>query len=367
MERVNQMIRKLLRLSYVEKLLLRDAETIKMVEALHRRENKREIFFEIWRQRIFMLAVGGGVAILFLVAGLCQELPRDVIVNGNYLQKNPGQEQAVFDVEAETAAGTAVEEIVVDLSGEEQTREQTEEKTVEATPDPREVLLSEIREAIQTAVSAQEELADGERIALPETVSGKEITYRNQEQKKDFTSFYLSLLLIGIMPFLWKRQRQEQMKNRDSQLNLDYPELVNKFMLLLSAGLTVRGSMERICGEYQMRLEEGGERRYVYEEVLYTFQEMSHGIPETRAIENFGKRCRQLSYLRFSSLITQNIRKGSEGLTGLLEAEALEAFEKRKEQVKVMGETAGTKLLLPMILMLGVVMVIIVVPAFMTM
>ena len=179
MERVNQMVLKLLRLPYVEKLLLRDTGTIKMVEALHRRENKREIFFDIWRQRIIMLAAGGGVAVLFLVAGLCQELPRDVIVNGNYLQKNPGQEQAVFDVEAETEAGTAVEEIVVDLSREEQTGERAGEKTAEATPDPREVLLSEIREAIQTAVSAQEELEDGERIALPETVSGKEITYRN--------------------------------------------------------------------------------------------------------------------------------------------------------------------------------------------
>ena len=45
----------------------------------------------------------------------------------------------------------------------------------------------------------------------------------------------------------------------------------------------------------------------------------------------------------------------------------MEAFEKRKETVKRMGETAGTKLLLPMMLMLGVVMVIILVPAFMTM
>lgn len=66
-------------------------------------------------------------------------------------------------------------------------------------------------------------------------------------------------------------------------------------------------------------------------------------------------------------MMNQNIRKGSEGLIQLLEVEAIEAFEKRKEQVKVMGETAGTKLLLPMILMLGVVMVIIVIPAFMTM
>ena len=202
---------------------------------------------------------------------------------------------------------------------------------------------------------------------MPGAISGKKIKYWNIENKKDFSSFYVSLIIIAVIPFMWRRQRQEQLKAREQQLVLDYPELVNKTMLLLSAGLTVRGCFERMFAEYRRRIEEGGERRYVYEEVSFSYQEMQNGVPESEVLEDFGRRCHQLPYLRFSSMVNQNIRKGSEGLVNLLEMEAMEAFEKRKEQVKRLGETAGTKLLIPMMLMLGVVMAVIIVPAFMTM
>ena len=51
----------------------------------------------------------------------------------------------------------------------------------------------------------------------------------------------------------------------------------------------------------------------------------------------------------------------------LLENEAVEALERRKERALQLGEKAGTKMLFPMMLMLGIVMAIIMVPAFMTM
>ena len=47
----------------------------------------------------------------------------------------------------------------------------------------------------------------------------------------------------------------------------------------------------------------------------------------------------------------------------LLECEAREVFAERKMMVRQEGEKAGTKLLLPMILMLGIVIFIIMVPA----
>lgn len=55
--------------------------------------------------------------------------------------------------------------------------------------------------------------------------------------------------------------------------------------------------------------------------------------------------------------------KGTRGITVLLEQEAQNAFEERKHAAKRYGEEAGTKLLFPMMLMLGIVMVILLVPA----
>ena len=66
-------------------------------------------------------------------------------------------------------------------------------------------------------------------------------------------------------------------------------------------------------------------------------------------------------------LLTQNLRKGNRGLGELLETEMWQAFENRKALARKQGEEAGTKLLLPMIGMLGVVMVIVIAPALMSM
>lgn len=227
-----------------------------------------------------------------------------------------------------------------------------------------EELRSEIRASVETAVISQ---STEQQIHLPKTVSGRKVRYVNLQKPKNFSPVYAMIGMIILLPFFWKRKQKEAMEHREEELELDYPELVNKIMLLLSAGLTVRGSFERIDLQYRLKRKEGGNRRYVYEEVCVCCQEMKNGMTEAKAIENFGKRCRQMSYLRLASLLNQNIRKGAEGLTQLLETEAMEAFEKRKEAVKQMGEKAGTKLLFPMILMLGIVMAIIIIPAFMTM
>lgn len=364
MEKYVTYMKKIIGTLHLERILMKDTKTLEMVEILYRRQDKRAKFTEIWCRRLFVLTIVIGVALLILIACFGQDAPEGVIVNETYLHIGAGEEQVTFGVEAETEAGPAKEEISIGVGPKEE-RSQREEEL--KTPDPREVFMADVREAVENAV-ASERIADGEQdVMLPDMVSGNEVRYVNPEYKKDYNAFYLCLLVICLLPVLWRRERQDLLKEREDQLLLAYPELVNKVMLLLSAGLTVRGSLERICDEYRDRIQKGGERKYVYEEVCFSVQEMEHGMSETMALESFGKRCRLLPYLRFASMMNQNIRKGSEGLIQLLEVEAIEAFEKRKEQVKVMGETAGTKLLLPMILMLGVVMVIIVIPAFMTM
>ena len=65
-------------------------------------------------------------------------------------------------------------------------------------------------------------------------------------------------------------------------------------------------------------------------------------------------------------MLTQNLKKGSKGLLELLEQESSEAFEERRRRARAEGEKAGTKLLLPMMLMLGVVFLLILVPAFLS-
>ena len=100
------------------------------------------------------------------------------------------------------------------------------------------------------------------------------------------------------------------------------------------------------------------------EEMKIAFNEMENGVSERAACENFGKRCRLLPYMRFAGLLGQNLTKGSVSVLPLLEQEAIDAFEERKEAAKRAGEEAGTKLLIPMAGMLVIILAMIMYAAF---
>lgn len=355
---------------YVEKIVVffrlnrfleRDEGLKKSIDLLYPRKNKEQIWKELWYQRISMILLVLVISVLLFLVCIMSEVEEAVIEEGRYIHGNTEKNSVTFQIRTRTDKGVAEDELTVDVKKE--TEEETKTEKEPEIPWQDEVL-EPIKEEVKESVSKQ---LGKERIELPQTVSGRKVEYANPEAEKDYSPFYLSVVILFLLPALWKRKQTEQLQARENQLMLDYPEIVNKIMLLLSAGLTLRGCFERICEEYTKRLKQGGERRYAYEEICISYQEMQNGVSESEAIETFGKRCCQLPYLKFSSIISQNIRKGSEGLTEMLEMEAIEAFEKRKETVKMLGETAGTKLLLPMMLMLGVVMMIIIVPAFMTM
>ncbi len=155
-----------------------------------------------------------------------------------------------------------------------------------------------------------------------------------------------------------------EVEKREREMLIDYPEIVSKLTLLIGAGMTVRAAFEKVALDYKKKT--GSRRSFAGEEMLITVHRMKSGISESEAYLDFGKRCAVKRYTKLGALLSQNIRKGSTGLLTELEREVREAFEERKATARKAGEAAGTKLLLPMVLMLSVVMLIIIVPAFMS-
>ena len=184
-------------------------------------------------------------------------------------------------------------------------------------------------------------------------------------EKQDMREGGLQLFMFGIVVILVsvyipQTKLQKKQKEREEQLLIDYPEIISKFILLLGAGLTVKGALGRILEERK-----GEKMRYVYKELLYIYHEMNNGITEAAAFEQLGNRIRMIPYMRFGALVSQNLKKGSAQLIPLLELEATDAFSQRKENARRRGEEASTKMLMPMMIMLGIVMAIIIIPAFM--
>ena len=145
----------------------------------------------------------------------------------------------------------------------------------------------------------------------------------------------------------------------------DYPDIISKLTLLLGTGMTVKQVWTKMVQNYEEQKERSGERA-AYEEMCVTYHEMQSGVSEAEAYARFGKRCGIGLYMKFGALLSQNLRKGSKGLCELLGMESIQAWENRKSTAKRQGEEASTKLLLPMFGMLAVVMIMVIVPAFLS-
>ncbi|MCI9610976.1 MAG: hypothetical protein HFH33_02905 [Eubacterium sp.] len=229
---------------------------------------------------------------------------------------------------------------------------------------PVEQLFADLKEYFE---QEQEESKNSEYLRLPAQLSGRQLKW---SQKEDHT--YQIILMLGFaaaaavyIQEAMREQRKEQA--RKEQLLKQYPDMVSKISLLLGAGMTLSSAWERIVLNYQHRLEQKhGETQEVYEQMLVAYREMQDGIGELKVYERFGDRCGTPQYRKFSMLVVQNLRKGSSGLRQSLEKEVSDAFALRKNLAKKAGEEAGTKILIPMMLMLCIVMVIILVPAFLT-
>lgn len=230
------------------------------------------------------------------------------------------------------------------------------------TAEAKDEVASEISEKIQ---KNQEKNASKETFALPKTVEGKKISYYFPFNSRGLVLVVMSILILILLWLLGKQRGKELEDQRKEQLLLDYPELVNKLTLFLGAGMTVKRAWRKILQDYENSLKDH-DTRYVYEEMKLTYREIESGVPEAESYENFGRRCNLPCYLKLGALLSQNLRKGVKGLSEMLHIESLQAFEERKARAKRKGEEAGTKLLLPMFMMLAIVLVIVIMPAFLT-
>lgn len=202
---------------------------------------------------------------------------------------------------------------------------------------------------------------------LPDVYEGKVLSYSLPEDN-DFRMIpVLGILIAVLLQVKGKAGRKEQARKREQKLLFDYSELVAKLLVFIGAGLTVRGAWERIVSGYEESVKQGKSGpRPAFEEMMRTAGQMQSGLSEGRAYNEFGRRCGLQPYVKLSALLEQNRKNGGRQLKSLLELEMVSAFEQRKNLAKKLGDEAGTKLLFPLLMMLGVVMVIIVVPAFLS-
>ncbi len=205
-------------------------------------------------------------------------------------------------------------------------------------------------------------------VSLPTSIEGKNLTYKTVRAQPLRTLPILFFLLPFVLYEIGRQKQKEAYENRNHELVQDYPNFVFELGLMIQCGLNVRTAWNRLAAEYENTQSKcAGYKRYLFEEMLVTRNQIEAGESEAAAYGAFGRRCREHCYLRLGSSLEQNIRQGISGLEQMLDLELTRALEQRKNQALQEGERMETKMLFPMFLLLGLVMAILMIPAFMNM
>lgn len=220
-------------------------------------------------------------------------------------------------------------------------------------------------EQVQAALSAAEKrLPEQEYVELPNEIGGMSVSYRTASCSNAGWLVFLGIVALAVLPLRQEQKIREGLRLREEELALSYSELAAKLKVMVGAGLTVRGAWERMVTDYEKEREKGGARRILYEEMRRTWHSLSQGTMEEQAYAEFGRRCGLAAYLRLGGLLESHLKNGTKGIGAILSAESAEAFRERLTLARRQGEQISARLLLPLMLLFGLVLAMLVLPAF---
>ncbi len=172
----------------------------------------------------------------------------------------------------------------------------------------------------------------------------------------DSSFMVFCLVVTGAVLYATDRQLDNDIRDKRRSMQLEFPEFLNKLILLVNAGLTVSGAIRKIARDNKKEAP-------LYTELGFAINELNSGKAEYLVYEDFARRCRMQEVNMFASALIQNLRKGSDELVAILRLQSAACWESRKNTAKKLGEEASTKLIIPMILIFIAILIMIITPA----
>ena len=277
--------------------------------------------------------------------------------------QNPGH----LVLRAEVSDGDKVIEKKIDLTMDPYEKESSEEKQDDGDGEAagkrnREAVEMELR-GIASELNSDKAV---KKVKLPDSLaSGEKISWEVEDKSGSNGIAIMAVTVLTAFCIYKKRfsvLEQQRRLQRESVMR-QLPEFVNRLVLLLNAGLVLTSAFEKSVEESFVEDSKGddyfyGKLREIY--VLCTTTNASMHVEFRKMAKESGIR----EFMRVSNIISDNIRKGVE-LTGKLQAESELLWISRKKSCEEKGRLAETKLTLPLMIFLMVLIIITAAPALM--
>ena len=196
-------------------------------------------------------------------------------------------------------------------------------------------------------------------LILPTQINGVNIKWSKKKSTKVPAIIVLTVVCAGFVFFKDRILSGENEKKRREKIIIEYPDFAVKYALLNEAGLTHRQIVDRLASEFEKKKDSP-----IYEEIYKVSLDVKGGVPLTDALDSMSKNCGVREITFFVELINRNIKKGGREISAELRKAADESSSEKREKIRRKAETAGTRLLIPMVFLLIIVFALIMIPAF---
>lgn len=163
----------------------------------------------------------------------------------------------------------------------------------------------------------------------------------------------ITLVFSAFLVVYVEYDKNDKLNKRHEEILREFPHTLSQMALLVNAGMPLREALS-VCTQKEAGV--------LGDEMKALSDDMANGIPDYEALNSFADRCGVDSVRKFSNLIIQNIRKGSSELAVALLDLSNEVWRNRVNAVKVEGEKASTKLMLPILIIFAGILIMVAVP-----
>lgn len=167
--------------------------------------------------------------------------------------------------------------------------------------------------------------------------------------------FWFVVILLPIVMF---KDIQNKWKYKQQMIRLELPIILSKLLMLVEAGETVQRAI-------RFTVPTNRQGHPLYDEFARLITRIDQQVPMSQALEECNQRCPVKELRWFIQAISLNYKRGGDHLTRTLRELSTRLWSERQATARILGEEASSKLLFPMILMFGVVMMIVATPAIM--